>query len=197
MYNDHSNFRLCDFPLFLVVAVKVDHRGPIIRKHQSPRLLSLRHHNSQIFCSSGEVQAAGGISQTDDFSLKYIVWSEAIDHDDLINQLFPDMLLPNSPFNILAKRDVVDLYDADERLIFPYFADLAIDDISNPDIEALDWKFIFNKVSIIPAAQHTNDRGKDKVLVEIETLLELLLVVFGQLLAHLDSLVQIIVHQLI
>lgn len=157
MYNDHSNFRLCYFSLFLVVSVKVNHRGPIIRKHQSARLLSLCHHNSQIFCSSSEVQAARGISQTDDFRLKDIIWSEAIDHDDLIDQLFPDMFLPNSPFNILAKRDVVDLYDADKCLIFSYFADLAIDYISNPDIEALDRKLIFNKVSIITAAQHTDD----------------------------------------
>lgn len=179
MYNDHSNFRLCYFSLFLVVAVKVDHRGPIVRKHQSARLFSLCHHHSQIFCSCGEVQTTRGISQTDNLGLEYVIWSEAINHDDLINQLFSDMLLPNRPFNILAKRDVVDLYDVDKRLIFSYLADLAIDDISNLNIEALDWKLIFNKVSIIPAAQHTDDRGKDKVLVEIETLLELLLIVFG------------------
>ena len=179
MYNNHSNFRFGYFSLFLVVAVDVDHRSPIVRKHQPARLLSLRHNNSQVFSCGGEVQAARGITQTNDFSLEDVVWPEAIDHDYLIDQLFPNVLLPNGAFNVLAKRDIVDLYDVHKSLILSNLADLSIYDVTNPDIEALDGKLIFNKVSIIAGAQHTDDRCEDKVLVEIETLLKLLLIVFA------------------
>lgn len=105
------------------------------------------------------------------------------------------MFFPDSAFDIFAEWNIIDLYDVYKGLIFSNFTNLAIDDVTHLNIEALDWKFVFNKVSVILAAQHTDDWCEDKVLVEIETVRKLLLVVFGQLLAHLHSLVQVIVHQ--
>lgn len=89
------------------------------------------------------------------------------------------MFLADGAFDVPADGDIIDLNQIHEGFLLSDPADLSIDDISNLDVKALHWEFIFNKVNVALAADYSYDGGEDIFFVEVEPVAELLPVVFG------------------
>lgn len=148
-----------------MISIQVNHGSPIKGQHQSSRLFSLGHHYSQILCRSAEIETSGGITQTNHFGLDDVVGPEAVDHDHLVHQLLTDMFLADSAFDVPADGDIIDLDQIHKGFLLSDPTDLSIDNISNLNVEALHWEFIFNKVDVALAADYAYDGGEDVLLV--------------------------------
>lgn len=78
------------------------------------------------------------------------------------------MLFTDSWFNLFTKRKIVYLYDINKSFIFSYFSYLAVDYVSNSDVEALYRKIIFNKVgSSFISFYYAEQRSEYVVFVSI------------------------------
>jgi hypothetical protein len=88
------------------------------------------------------------------------------------------MLLTNGALDILAQRNIIDLNEIYKGLLFPYPADLTVNNISNFNVKAFHWELVFNKVRVLCKANNANGGCEDELFVDIEPLFELLLIVF-------------------
>jgi hypothetical protein len=89
------------------------------------------------------------------------------------------MLFADGAFDVPAEGNIIDLNEVYEGLLLPDLTYLPVDDVTHLDIKALDGEFVFNKVDILMAANHANDRGKYEFFVNVESLADLLFIVFG------------------
>jgi hypothetical protein len=107
------------------------------------------------------------------------------------------MFLADSALDSFTNRDIIDLYQIYECLIFSDSTNLAIDNVSDLDVKAFHRKLVFNKVCVLFAANYSNYGGEDVLFIDIKALLKLFLIVFCKLLTHLYLFVDELVHAII
>ena len=105
------------------------------------------------------------------------------------------MFLADSSLDIPVQRNLINLYQIHESFLLSYLADLGIDYVSYLDIEASDGEFVLYIISCsLVAPYYSDDRSKDVILIDIKSIQQTFVVVFGYFLAHHHSLPYQLIH---
>lgn len=164
-----SQLWLSHFSFLLMSIFDIYHWSPVERKHKLIWNLIFSNKHSKILSSSGKIQVSWRISKTYDFSFDDIIGSKAIKYDNLINHFLSDMFFANSSLYLLTERYLIDLNNVDKGLLFSQSNDLPINDISNFDVKALNWKFVLNiEGSLLILFNLSHNRGINKSIVLVE-----------------------------